>query len=196
MRQWLDNLPASARNLLLSILGVISIALLWLLLAIVGFWIEGVSRSSDAKSMIERLRGYAEVESELEALVSTARSELRQYALSPSISADQASANLQRDLRDYARRAALTVVGSQAMEEATNEELPGFERLAVQLNFNGPPLSIDQFLQKVATHQPALLVESMSIVKPPSRGRTRGSKSAAVDDKLNVRVVVSALREI
>ena len=195
MKQWLTGLPVPARNLLLVCVGVVSLFTLWVLLAIATYWVEGSANAQKAKSVIERLRGYAEVETELELAVSGARTALRQIAYASSVSADQASANLQRDLRDYAKRAVLTVSGSQAMEEDTDESLPGFERLAVELSLNGAPLSIDLFLQRVDEHQPSLLVESLSVVKPPKRARARGNAGVAVDDKLNVRIVVSALRE-
>lgn len=191
----MTSLPVPARNLLLASAGICTIFGLWLLLVIVSFWVEGSSSSQAAKSVIERLRGYSEVERELEAAVTGARGELRLVAYASAISADQASANLQRDLRDYARRAVLTVAGSQAMEEDTDEALPGFERLAVELSLNGAPLSIDLFLQRVYEHQPALLVESLSVIKPPNRARTRGNSGTVADDTLNVRIVVSALRE-
>lgn len=195
MKQWLKSLPAPARNIVLVCGSMGSIFVLWLLLAIATYWVEGSSNAQDAKSVIERLRGYTEVEQELEVAVTGARSALSQVAYASSISADLASANLQRDLRDYARRAVLTVAGSQAMEEDTDESLPGFERLAVELSLNGAPLSIDLFLQRVYGHEPALLIESLNVVKPPKRARARGTARVAAEDKLNVRIVVSALRE-
>ena len=104
MKQWLTSLPAPARNLVLVCGSMGSIFVLWLLLAIATYWVEGSSSAQDAKSVIERLRGYTEVERELEVAVTGARSALMQVAYASSISADLASANLQRDLRDYARR--------------------------------------------------------------------------------------------
>lgn len=81
------------------------------------------------------------------------------------------------------------------MAENADEGAPGFERLAVQLSLNGSPLSVDLFLQSVYSHQPALLVESLNIVDPPNPGR-RGASASVADDKLNVRIVVAALREL
>lgn len=195
MKHWFEHLPVPARNFVLILGGGISLLIFVALLAVVSYWIEGASAKSNAVAVIERLRGYAEVEAELEASVVRARAQLKQLAFSPQMSADQASANLQRDLRAYAKRAVLTVVGSQAMEENADEGAPGFERLAVQLSLNGSPLSLDLFLQSIYSHQPALRVESLNIVDPPDRGRRRASVVVA-DDKLNIRIVVAALREI
>lgn len=195
MKHWFEHLPVPARNLVLILGGGMSVLIFVALLEVVSYWIEGASAKSNAVAVIERLRGYAEVEAELEASVVSARSHLKSLAFSPQVSADQASANLQRDLRAYAKRAVLTVVGSQAMEENADEGAPGFERLAVQLSLNGSPLSVDLFLQSVYSHQPALRVESLSIMDPPNRSR-RSASAAVPDDKLNIRIVVAALREI
>ena len=196
LKGWYLGIPRPAQGVFAAMVSIMALVLLLVLSDLLGRYFEAGQSRGQSVARIERLLGYVEVEQQLASAARTAGAALHEQAYSVELSQDQAGAQLLEAARALAEDARLVVSGSQLLEATSDDALPGFERLNVQLQMGGVPLAIDEFLGQVMQHSPLLTVESLNLLMPPQRRRAAAKAAVDREETLSVKVRLFALREV
>lgn len=159
MRAWIES------NRHAAVLVALTLALPLVVLLYVGADLfgmrSGYQREIDRlEPRIARLRGLVESEEQLGSYLDKVDDRLRDLVYPASEDNATVSAALQKNVRDIASDAGLTVSNSQVLR-AEQEE--GFERISLKLTLTGDIAALDRALLDLSTYVPLLLVESIEI---------------------------------
>ncbi len=90
---------------------------------------------------------------------------LRQYAYAPEQDASQVGNDALQRVRDVLGGAGLRVLSSQAMPP--RDDVPGFERIPIDVRFEGPLPAVQQALSTLAAQSPAIVVDTITLQVGP-----------------------------
>lgn len=193
---WLRAVPREARILVITLCGVSTAAVLFLLAVASASISQSWSEMSRNEPKIARLKGYQASEQDMVELASETALLLRELAFSSESDESQTGARLQQALRGFAEDAGMTIRGSQLVSGGRAEAGPdGFMLLTVELQMRGLPAGLTVFLRDVYDHSPLLKVSKLSIVKVRDRraSRRRDQSSAEPEQNLDVNIQITAL---
>ena len=123
---------------------------------------------------IARLRGLVGSEAGLGSAAIQLDARLQGLVYPASQEPATVSAALQKNVREIAAEAGLTVSDSQVLKVVEEE---GFERIGVKLTVSGSVAALETALQDLTTYVPLLLVESIEVF-PDMRSRKRDAPPA------------------
>lgn len=193
---WLRAVPREARILVITLCGVSTAVVLFLLAVASASISQSWSEMSRNEPKIARLKGYQASEQDMVELASETALLLRELAFSSESDESQTGARLQQALRGFAEDAGMTIRGSQLVSGGRAEAGPdGFTLLTVELQMRGLPAGLTVFLRDVYDHSPLLKVSKLSIVKVRDRraSRRRDQGSAEPEQNLDVNIQITAL---
>jgi len=193
---WLRAVPREARILVITLCGVSTAVVLFLLAVASASISQSWSEMSRNEPKIARLKGYQASEQDMVELASETALLLRELAFSSESDESQTGARLQQALRGFAEDAGMTIRGSQLVSGGRAEAGPdGFTLLTVELQMRGLPAGLTVFLRDVYDHSPLLKVSKLSIVKVRDRraSRRRDQSSAEPEQNLDVNIQITAL---
>ena len=193
---WLRAVPREARILVITLCGVSTAVVLFLLAVASASISQSWSEMSRNEPKIARLKGYQASEQDMVELASETALLLRELAFSSESDESQTGARLQQALRGFAEDAGMTIRGSQLVSGGRAEAGPdGFMLLTVELQMRGLPAGLTVFLRDVYDHSPLLKVSTLSIVKVRDRraSRRRDQSSAEPEQNLDVNIQITAL---
>lgn len=176
--------PARAERTALAVVAV----LLMLALLAVGTltyrkhqWAQ--NRLAEVDPRYARTLGLAGSRTALAQAAARQEQTLRQYAYGPEQDASQVGNDALQRVRDVLGGAGLRVVSSQALPP--RDDVAGFERIPIDVRFEGPLSGVQQALAAVTAQVPAMVVETVTlqvgtVARPDSATPLSGTVSVSV----------------
>lgn len=185
MIDYFRQLPAHARAVALALLAVLALILLYVLVALAGWFIDSNRQLQQLEPRIARLQGYTLSEDTLRASAQAVQDNLSDLAYPAADDTATTGAAVQQQLRRHLETAGFSVSGSQLLAAQAHEG--GFEELRVDLSGVGSMEALDQVLLELQNARPLLLLRGLSM-SPVRTRRGDGTQT------LNVEFSVSAVR--
>jgi general secretion pathway protein M len=183
---WVQTHRQSALWIGLSL--ALPLALLLYAAALLGLqWFEYGREIERLEPRIARLAGLIASEGKLRESSGELESRIYSVVIPAGTPTASAAASLQKDVRELATAAGLSVNNSQVLPP---RELETLQKLAVRLRLDGDLAALDRFLEELAGFEPLILVESITIA-PARSNRRRGGPQG----ELRIDVQVMSLRE-
>ena len=159
MKAWLEANRQSA--ILVGVTAALPLALLLYFAAdLLGMRAQYQREIDRLEPRIARLRGLVESEELLDSSRNNIGTRVQNLVYPASEDRAAVSAALQKNVREIASDAGLTVSNSQVLKVKEEE---GFDRIGLKLTVSGNMAALDTALLDLATYLPLLLVESIEI---------------------------------